>query len=102
MNNIIKFLNNNKIEYNDTETKPTHLVYGINLQGKFNLDKQQNKQFLKLYRTYLSENNNKSELQIIEKQNEMSKIVIDIDIKKNINENEDVNKRLYNKVQYIK
>lgn len=99
MNNIKDFLNKHRIAQNEGDNiKPTHLLYGL-FSGRFNLDKKANKEFLKLYRTYLSENNNKSDLQIIEKQKEISKIVIDIDIKKDLDEIEDIEKRLYNEKQ---
>jgi phage/plasmid-associated DNA primase len=100
MDNIITFLDNHR-HTEDTEDKPTHLAFG-KFRGRFYLNNEQNNKFIKLYTTYLSENNNKSELTILEKQDEYSKILIDIDIKKNIDDIEDIEERLYNQKQIKK
>jgi phage/plasmid-associated DNA primase len=102
MDNIITFLDNHRHCSDDNkDDKPTHLAFG-KFMGRFILNNEQNNKFIKLYTKYISENNNKSELTIIEKQGEYSKILIDIDIKKNIDDIEDIEERLYNKEQIKK
>ncbi len=102
---IEDFLNNHRytddLKNTATHQSYTHQSYGF-FQGKFILNNEQNNKFIKLYTKYISENNNKSELTIIEKQGEYSKILIDIDIKKNIDDIEDIEERLYNKEQIKK
>ena len=72
MNPVYAFLNNFR-----TEDDATHQVYGPKFYGKFKLDDNQRKQFMKLYQTEIE---NQTELNILERPQEYGPILIDIDI----------------------
>ena len=79
----------NKFCVNDDST-PTHQSYSSDFKGKFKLDKEANKEFIKLYNDAI--NNNINDFSIIERQNDYSSLLVDIDLNGNINDG----KRLYN------
>ena len=83
--NILDFLDAHRA----LENEYTHLSYG-SFNGKFNLDKKAQKEFIKLYTDGIK--NGVSDLSILEKQNEYSRIIVDVDlIKSDVKHN-----RLYN------
>jgi hypothetical protein len=78
-----------------TENEYTHLSYG-SFNGKFNLNKEAQKEFIKLY--IHSIKNGVNDLSILEKQSEYSRVIVDVDlIKPDVNNNNNNNNnRLYN------
>ena len=70
----------------------THLSYG-NFRGKFNLNEEEEKQFLKLYIKAID--NGVNDFSILEKPTKYSPIIIDIDLK--INKSEYKGCKLYTK-----
>lgn len=75
---VYSFLNQHRLdsEHNDDAT---HRVYGKEFSGNFKLDKEQHKEFMKLY---IKEIKQGRELNVLETPKEYGPIVIDIDIKK--------------------
>ena len=74
----------------DDPLKYTHLSYGL-FSGKFSINKQDHKEFIKLYINAI--NNGVNDFSILEKQPEHSRIIVDVDlIKSDVN----INNRLYN------
>ena len=72
---IYEFLNKCRCTENQT-----HLAFGNNFNGKFNIPLDKHDEFIKLYSKELQNN---KELTILECQKDYSKILIDIDIKIN-------------------
>ena len=77
---IQALLNNNRCV---DDTPSTHLSYG-SFNGKFHLNKENRKQFMKLYIKAIEEGVN--DISILERQQEYAPILIDIDINKPIEE----------------
>ena len=86
---VIEFLSNHRYT-DDMEQKPTHQSWGNIIQGRFFLDKDKVKEFLKLY--CLAIENGVTDFSILEIQKEYSPIIVDIDLKA---PNDNSNKRLY-------
>ena len=84
---VYAFLTKRKTE---DPKKYTHLSYGL-FSGKFSINKQDHKEFIKLYIDAINDGIN--DFSILEKQPEYSRIIVDVDLIKS-----DVNKkRLYTK-----
>jgi P4 family phage/plasmid primase-like protien len=88
-NELITYLNENKYVENSTE-KYTHLSYG-KLTGKYYISKDNIKDFMKLYINAV--NHDIEDLSILEIQPDYGPIIVDIDLKYPIEENN--NERLY-------
>jgi P4 family phage/plasmid primase-like protien len=86
---VIDFLSKNRY-VEDGEHKHTHQSWGNIIQGKFFLDKDKVKEFLKLYCTAVE--NGVNDFSILEIQKDYSPIIIDIDLKA---PNEGTFERLY-------
>ena len=60
----------------DDPLKYTHFSYGL-FSGKFSINKQDHKEFIKLYINAI--NNGVNDFSILEKQPEHSRIIVDVD-----------------------
>jgi P4 family phage/plasmid primase-like protien len=86
---VIEFLSNHRYT-DDMEQKPTHQSWGNIIQGRFFLDKDKVRDFLKLYNTAVE--NGINDFSILEIQKDYSPIIVDIDLKA---PNDNSNNRLY-------
>lgn len=75
--NLQQLLNKNRV-YND-DKPATHLSYG-EFNGKFHLDHETRKEFMKLYQEAIKDGVN--DMSILERQKEYAHILVDIDIEK--------------------
>lgn len=76
--NIYNYLDNHRY-IEGSNNKTTHVAYGYEFSGKFVLNNEERKEFLKLYSIAIK--NNVKNLTILETQKEYGPILIDIDLK---------------------
>jgi P4 family phage/plasmid primase-like protien len=76
----------------DSKDPPTHYSFGL-FQGKFVLDKAANKELMKLYVEAIDRG--VDDFSILEKQKEYAPIIVDIDLERPLEEDMDLNERLY-------
>lgn len=91
-NKVIKFLDNNRYDKNESNQNITHQSYGI-FRGTFYLDKHKRKEFMQLYNKAIK--HGVKDLSILEKQGSYAPIIVDIDLEMP-HENYEEGTRLYN------